>query len=756
MKKFIKILGITLIVIAFLVIICAIIAPPIAKNYVNKHGKELVGRKIQINGLYSNLFTGYNRITDFTLYEPDDSTAFVSFDTLVVDLSLYRLLANELRVNEITLVHPQIMVWQKGDTFNFNDLLALASSDTTEVAAPKDTTSSTPMAIAINNINLREGRVYYEDRVRQSVWDMEDMNLHIPGIYFSGENTNVGINLNFSNGGSLQTQTEYNLTNGDYLVHLNLQDLAIDNLQAYLTDYLNISKLGGLLSADMDITGNVNHVLDLSVKGQTGLKNLSLTDTHQKNVLTLDTIGIDIQEINPSTSTFYFNTLVLRGLATSFDLYKDHNNLTDLMKESPADTTQNTTVTDTVPETPMHLKLGKLDIADCSFTFNDHTLTKPFSFPMTHISVQADSVTLSGTNHIVMKMNMGQGGNAFLNWKGKLDDISNLMLTLSIKNVDLRGFDPYCLDYFAYPIRKGILAFTSVNVINNNMLEGRNTVDAYRFELENKRKELKPEYNLPMKTALYLIKDKDDKINMELPVKGNITSPEFSYRKLIFKTLTNLLVKIAVSPVTFMANSLGLSPDKLQSIPLDPCQWEFTSEQFSTLNDLAKIIQNKPAMTLVLEQQINLPQAREELALFNAKKKYYLSQHPEKSDSTLLAIDYAKIMETETKDPGLNTYLSGIVAPEYQNSSVTAKVLTLVPEQTLQNQIDRFISLRNQKATAYLISQGIPAANLRVETMKPEALNVYNGKNQYKINLVLAEDEQAQEQAATTPVTAQE
>lgn len=81
---------------------------------------------------------------------------------------------------------------------------------------------------------------------------------------------------------------------------------------------------------------------------------------------------------------------------------------------------------------------------------------------------------------------------------------------------------------------------------------------------------------------------------MELPVKGNITSPEFSYRKLIFKTLTNLLVKIAVSPVTFMANSLGLSPDKLQSIPLDPCQWEFTSEQFSTLNDLAKIIQSKP------------------------------------------------------------------------------------------------------------------------------------------------------------------
>ena len=756
MKKFIKILGITLIIIIFLVIICAIIAPPIAKNYINKHGKELVGRKIQVNGLYSNLFTGYNRITDFTLYEPDDTTAFVSFDTLVVDLSLYRLLANELRVNEITLVHPRVMVWQKGDVFNFNDLLALASSDTTETASSKDTTNSSPMTIAISNINLRQGRVYYEDKIRQSVWDMEDMNLHIPGVYFSGENTNVGINLNFSNGGSLQTQTEYNLTNGDYLIHLNLQDLAIDNLQAYLTDYLNISKLGGLLSADMDITGNVNHVLDLSVKGQTGLKKLSLADMHQKNVLTLDTIGIDIQEINPSTNTFYFNTLTMRGLTTSFDLYKDHNNLSDLMKASPADTTRSTVTTDSVAETPTRLKLNKLDIAECSFTFNDHTLAQPFSFPMTHISVQADSVTLSGTNHILMKMNMGQGGSAFLNWKGKLDGISNLMLTLSIKNVDLCGFDPYCLAYFAYPIRKGNLAFTSVNVITDNMLEGRNTLDAFRFELENKRKDLKAEYNIPMKTALYLIKDKNDKINMELPVKGNITSPEFSYRKLIFKTLTNLLVKIAVSPVTFMANSLGLSPDKLQSIPLDPSQWEFTSEQFPTFNDLEKIIKDKPAMTLVLEQQINLPRAREELALFNAKKKYYLSQHPEKSDSTLLAIDYAKIGEIETKDQNLNTYLSGIVAPEHQNNSVTDKALSLVPEQTLQDQVDRFICLRNQKAATYLISQGIPEANLRVETIKPEALKIYNGKNQYKINLVLPGDEQAQAEAATTPAATQE
>lgn len=127
-----------------------------------------------------------------------------------------------------------------------------------------------------------------------------------------------------------------------------------------------------------------------------------------------------------------------------------------------------------------------------------------------------------------------------------------------------------------------------------------------------------------------MIKDRKDKINMDLPVQGNVSSPEFSYRKLIFKTLTNLLVKVAMSPVSFMANSLGLSPDKLENIPLDPYQWDFTSEQFATLNDLITILKDKPAMTLSMEQAINLPQAKQELALYNAKKTVLLVSSPRK------------------------------------------------------------------------------------------------------------------------------
>ena len=128
--KILKISTITVAVLVAVFIIIACIFPPIAKNYINKHSKELIGRQINIKGLYINIFTGYARITDFQLLEANDLDTFVSFDTLSVDMSLHRLLANEVRINHISLTNPSVKVLQQGSEFNFDDLLALGSTDT--------------------------------------------------------------------------------------------------------------------------------------------------------------------------------------------------------------------------------------------------------------------------------------------------------------------------------------------------------------------------------------------------------------------------------------------------------------------------------------------------------------------------------------------------------------------------------------------------------------------------------------------------
>lgn len=121
--KIFKPVIITISIIFILLVIVALITPPIAKNYIIKHSKELIGRQINIQGFYLNIFTGYTRLTGFQLLEQDDQQTFVAFDTLSVDISLFRMLANEIKINHILLVNPDIRLLQNGNEFNFNDLL---------------------------------------------------------------------------------------------------------------------------------------------------------------------------------------------------------------------------------------------------------------------------------------------------------------------------------------------------------------------------------------------------------------------------------------------------------------------------------------------------------------------------------------------------------------------------------------------------------------------------------------------------------
>lgn len=767
--KIVKPLIITLGTILVLLIIIALVTPPLAKNYINKHSKELIGRQVNIQGLYLNIFTGYTRITGFQLQEADDTRSFVTFDTLTVDVSLFRLLANELRINKIHLINPDIRVLQYDSEFNFDDLLTQEStrdglSDTVSVVEPVSVSSPTSveatdsivvdaaaeenMAIAVYDISIQGGHIYYEDQVRRSVWEMDNFGLQIPGVYFSGKNTDVGIALNFNDGGHLQTAIQYNMEAGNYLLDIDLTNFSISPVRPYLVDFLNINAIDGLLTAHLNIEGNASHVTDLAIRGTIGLTDLSLTGAQNTSVFSTDSILIDMENINPGKSVFHFNTIAVNGIRTAFDLRKDGNTITDLLKDLPVDTTTvpvpavaeaNVELTDTEPVPDFKVEVCRIDHA--AFTFNDYTLHTPFVFALEDINLTADRLSLDGKNKIKVSNVLRNGGNITLAYEGKFDDIGNTDLLLSIKNLDLKLFTPYSLQYFGYPLRKGILSFSSVNNIRNSNLDGRNNLNIARCEVDHKQKDPKPEFNIPLKTALYLIKDKNDLIKMDLPVRGNIDSPEFSYRKIIFKTLTNLLIKVAVSPVSFLANSLGLSPDALKNLPFEATQSDFTPEQFTQINRFAEMIKMKPEMTLVLEQFVNLQQSKLGLARFYVKRNYYLQQYPEKTIASLLPIDFSKILEIDLRTPECRQYINEHLAEEMKMATADEQILSLADAEELTRLTDLLTERRNQVLKNYLLRQGIAEKNIRISTASGEKLTAYRGKNQYTVNLVFEGDE---------------
>ncbi|HBN05114.1 MAG TPA: AsmA family protein, partial [Bacteroidales bacterium] len=79
--QWIKISGIVLASILTLILLIAIFISPIAKSYIEKNDKELLGREVTIDKFKLNIFNGSLRIEKLNIFEKDNKTKFISVDT---------------------------------------------------------------------------------------------------------------------------------------------------------------------------------------------------------------------------------------------------------------------------------------------------------------------------------------------------------------------------------------------------------------------------------------------------------------------------------------------------------------------------------------------------------------------------------------------------------------------------------------------------------------------------------------------------
>ena len=169
---------------------------------------------------------------------------------------------------------------------------------------------------------------------------------------------------------------------------------------------------------------------------------------------------------------------------------------------------------------------------------------------------------------------------------------------------------------FSYAVsRKNLVEREQSNMrdyMSQAILGMENKIDIYKARVGNRRKDVEPEMKIPLKTALYILKDKDDKILIDMPISGNVDSPEFNYMKLVWKTLGNLLVKVATSPARALGNALGMNGENLEFMAVDPHQFSLTSEQYHTLSDLATIAATDSLIVITLEQR--MPEAASDTA----------------------------------------------------------------------------------------------------------------------------------------------
>lgn len=745
MKKGILALFISISSLIAIILLAAVLVSPLSRRYIVKHSKELTGRQINIDRLRINIFSGSLRVSGFAIAEADDSTQFASLGELRVRMSLPQLLSRKVIIKSISLDSLCVNIVQSGEKFNFSDIVERFRSDTASV---EDTVSTAAWDLGLYDISIDNSTIEYRDRLLGAEFGFRDLSLYIPGVYFSGKSTDVGLNLHLTDGGSIGMNLKYDMEKGAYNIGVKVRRLKIGDFLPYVRQSFDIGRIDGRAGMDMNIDGNLNHILQLTADGALFASGIDIEDRDSELLLSADSLYVGIDKINLAERSVDISEIRADKIATRLVLNPDgSNNFTYLLSDAePAEQTEEQKQKqeqEQEQEPDEHTSQIKLHVADFELTggsvlFSDRMNVDGFDYRLRDINVRCKDFAPDKSNVVTLSSRLNNKGMVRLRWAGAMNNLDDQNLTVVLSNVDIKDFTPYSLKYLAYPLTGGTLSFKSQNVIASRHLNGTNSLDLYGCEAGKKRKDINAEYNIPLRAGIYVLKDKTGHINLDLPVSGSLDSPSFSYRKIILKTLANVFVKVATAPFDFLTGGGG----QLDRIPIDPMQMMFSSEVYSKLDEVADIMRNKPGLSIGMEQRICLSDAVSALAVRHLKGDFYKYINPDKRQAPLELIDIAQIDAIDTKSEKFRLFADSLsdanMLPADKRKDCTTIADALYRTQA-QSELMRSMEMRNQAVCAYMRRQhGIADSMLTVSIPEDDKLLRYKGKNMYKIEIKIA------------------
>jgi hypothetical protein len=594
MKK--KLLLIVVTFVLSVIVTAMIFGPVIAKGYINKNGKELIGRNIHLEKIRVNYATFTLRLIGFKLFEKDDSTLFTGFDTLLVDLEPLKLIKSELVIKRLWLIDPVARITKRDTVFNFTDLIDFFSaSDST---AATDTTSvKSDYKFEFSDIRFSNGRISYTDEDINNTTLLNNLSFSIPYLSWDQkERSNAGLKFNFKNGGFFMANAGFDPGSGAFSSNIIVNNLDISEFIAYLKPYAYLNSIEGLAGCNLNISGNSDLIDSIIVNGRFFVNSFSATDNQDRKVLGSEAMNISLKTSKPMSGRYLFDTISLKKPYLLFEMHDSTNNFIELLPPVAPDTLAQANA-DSLSE-PLFYSVNSFIIDDGIVDFTDKTIKEPFKYHLSQIILKVDSVSSTSswlTAYSTMKLN--EQGDLKAEVGINPGDPYELKVDYVIRNFQLPDITPYSKFYVGSAIVYGNMYYAGKTSITARQIKSENKLIIKDAEIGKKSGGI---FNIPLRLALYLIKDMNGDIKIDLPVSGDLNDPDIRIGKLIWTTFKNFIVKIAASPFIALSNLFGGDEKELKQLDFNYADTLLSEANTRKLDKLLQIKAKKPELTVDL------------------------------------------------------------------------------------------------------------------------------------------------------------
>ena len=730
---------------------------PIAEWYLEKYDTELIGRRVEMDELRVKLFKGELSAKNAILYEEDNATHFARLGNVTAEMALSEIFDNHVHITRLSADEAYLRIDQNVEEFNIDDMLLYLDE-----AYPEDENEEEgePWKITLDNITIKRSHFAYFDHEIEQRWELTELDLATPSFYLDDRFSHIDIATIINDSAALEGDLELNYETWDFTFAGTLKEFPLAETYKYWTPFLNIGSVTGLVDADFELEGNVMDIFAMNIRGEAYARNFGITTPSGGKVLLADELQVGIEELNIEKERYILSSLVANGYSSEILLAKDGStNFDALFYNDPTisiesttttegedlyDVKERVTVTTTEEEAPLEgmvLKIGHAELKGGDFLYSDDTMHRLFEYELSNIAIKGDNLDLMGDNKITLSAQLPKQGSVMLRWDGSLSDFHNQSLMLMLNNVDMVGISPYVEHFTGFPITDGNLTFRSQNVVSDGSLSGINQFGTYNFKLGKRDKSLDPEIKLPLRLAVWVLTDKDEHIDIDLPVSGHLDSPKFSYGKVIMKAVGGLMLKIAISPFELMA---GNKQDAFRHIDLDLLEPGLSSEHYARLDKMAEALKEDSSVRVRLTQRVNYKRASQRLANLSLKIAYYNHTHGDKQ-GYLDMLAFSRINDTKMSNRDVIKYADSLLRAQGIDPSVMntqAKAMALYGD-VVEGRMVQLMELRNRIIMDYMgfQHQDLPAGSFSINNVVIEDMVDYHGKDRFTVTLIVDEEE---------------
>lgn len=476
------------------------------------------------------------------------------------------------------------------------------------------------------------------------------------------------------------------------------------------------------------------------IEGNGALHGVELLDLAGQKLLGCTTASLRALRLDGASSRFRIRGIDLDGAYANVVIDKKRNLNLSTIGESGAPAKP--AAAKAATQASGSFDIGVIQIRNSTIDYRDDSLVLPFATKISALkgSIADFSTTAVAAATIHLDGNVAEHGS--MKAEGTLrasDPFAGTNLFVRFRSVPLPRLTPYAAEFAGYALERGSLDLDLHYTIINRKLTGDHHVVATDLTLG--RKVSGSRAGFAVRLAVALLKDREGRIDLQVPIEGTVDSPEFDYRSVMWQAIKTILVNVVKAPFRALGRLAGIHGEKLDLVAFDPGDSTVIAPEAEKLAKLAPSVAERPELTFEIQGRYDpaldtpaLQTAKLEAAIAArrdapavgateppALEAILEALYGETFSPAALAAERARF--TKTIEPAAATGKQGHKAgapPETHFDApgfYDALRSGLVQAQKVStSDLEALASARAAAITSVLVSKGLPATQLRTLT----------------------------------------